>query len=423
MSTIPDQPQSNLRGDLAAAGLTDDVIRRVVLRGETERDSETPFDPPTRGGMTAYYERVRALREELVPLGWSVDNTKNFCTTVSPCGGYAVAFVSGDAFTAGEDRTPQPTYPRGAATAYAVNKAQLHLFDEPEPEEDALPQVWFVVVHRPPGQSEVRVELSLPEAIADDGTVTRWVERHPLEIIDITTPPPLDDHDEVEEVVEVQVGRKRVKDFSAARLELARRRRSLTQKEVASRAGITSRSLSGYERGVSVPSPKTVRKLATALEFPEAFFLRPEPVPLAEEGASFRALSTMTARRRHAVLAAGAIAMDVNEWLEARFDLPSADLPADLDIDTPATAATALRAHWGLAERPISNMVHLLESKGVRVFSLTEDCVTVDAFSIWIGAVPFVFLNMMKSGERGALRCRARAGAPRPAPARRPERP
>lgn len=190
-------------------------------------------------------------------------------------------------------------------------------------------------------------------------------------------------------------------DFSAPRLELARRRRSLTQKEVAAQAGITPRSLGSYERGVAVPSTKTVRKLADALRFPEAFFLRPEPVPLAEEGASFRALSTMTARQRHAVLAAGSIAMDVNEWLEARFDLPHVDLPADLDIETPATAATALRAHWGLGERSIPNMVHLLESRGVRVFSLTEDCVTVDAFSIWSGDVPFVFLNMLKSGERG----------------------
>lgn len=45
-----DPPMSDVRDVLAAAGLTDEVIRRVVLRGETERDSETPFDPPTRGG-------------------------------------------------------------------------------------------------------------------------------------------------------------------------------------------------------------------------------------------------------------------------------------------------------------------------------------------------------------------------------------
>lgn len=159
--------------------------------------------------MTAYYERVRALREELVPLGWTLDNTKNFCTTVAPCGGHAVAFISGDAFTGDAEREPQPRYPRGAATAHAVNKAQLSFFQDDEEPDDTLPQVWFLVVHRPPGGSEVRVELSLPVAIADDGTVTGWVERHPLQSIDITTPPPPQRYDEVEQVVEVQVSRKR----------------------------------------------------------------------------------------------------------------------------------------------------------------------------------------------------------------------
>jgi Zn-dependent peptidase ImmA (M78 family) len=45
-------------------------------------------------------------------------------------------------------------------------------------------------------------------------------------------------------------------------------------------------------------------------------------------------------------------------------------------------------------------MVHLLESKGIRVFSLAENCAEVDAYSVWRGLRPFIFLNMGKSGER-----------------------
>lgn len=45
-------------------------------------------------------------------------------------------------------------------------------------------------------------------------------------------------------------------------------------------------------------------------------------------------------------------------------------------------------------------MVHLLESKGVRVFSLVEDSREVNAFSSWRdGQTPFVFLNTVKSSE------------------------
>jgi Zn-dependent peptidase ImmA (M78 family) len=44
-------------------------------------------------------------------------------------------------------------------------------------------------------------------------------------------------------------------------------------------------------------------------------------------------------------------------------------------------------------------MVHLLESKGVRAFSLAIDAREVDAFSLWHGKNPFVFLNTQKSSE------------------------
>jgi Zn-dependent peptidase ImmA (M78 family) len=46
-------------------------------------------------------------------------------------------------------------------------------------------------------------------------------------------------------------------------------------------------------------------------------------------------------------------------------------------------------------------MIHLLESHGIRVFSLAEECAEVDAFSLYWHGTPFVFLNTMKSGERG----------------------
>jgi Zn-dependent peptidase ImmA (M78 family) len=45
-------------------------------------------------------------------------------------------------------------------------------------------------------------------------------------------------------------------------------------------------------------------------------------------------------------------------------------------------------------------MVHLLESKGVRVFALSENTKSVDAFSLWRRGVPYVFLNTFKTAER-----------------------
>jgi Zn-dependent peptidase ImmA (M78 family) len=65
----------------------------------------------------------------------------------------------------------------------------------------------------------------------------------------------------------------------------------------------------------------------------------------------------------------------------------------------PEAASESVRRSWDLGELPIKNMVHLLESKGVRVFSLSLDATEVDAFSMWHQKTPFVFLNTMKSAE------------------------
>src|ERR1700678_4270171 len=62
-------------------------------------------------------------------------------------------------------------------------------------------------------------------------------------------------------------------------------------------------------------------------------------------------------------------------------------------------AARILRTEWQLGEKPVSNMIHLLESKGIRVFSLAENTVKVNAYSLWRRGKPYVFLNTFKSAE------------------------
>lgn len=47
----------------------------------------------------------------------------------------------------------------------------------------------------------------------------------------------------------------------------------------------------------------------------------------------------------------------------------------------------------------VGNLIHLLESKGSRVYSLAIEAREVDAFSVWHRSQPFVFLNTFKSAE------------------------
>lgn len=59
--------------------------------------------------------------------------------------------------------------------------------------------------------------------------------------------------------------------------------------------------------------------------------------------------------------------------MERRFELPPVALPDLRHERDPEPAAAAVRQHWGLGQQPIRNLVHLLESKGIRVFSLSID--------------------------------------------------
>jgi len=164
--------------------------------------------------------------------------------------------------------------------------------------------------------------------------------------------------------------------------------------------GISSRSLQNYETGSLVPDGELLTRIAAHLKFPLAFFFLEDDMPeIREEAVSFRKLSKMTEAMKACTFATGAIAFKVNQWLEERFNLPQADLP-DLGDLAPEEAAATLRRLWGLGNAPIPNMVHLLESKGIRVFSLADEIREVDAFCTWYECKPFVFLNTIKSAER-----------------------
>lgn len=189
--------------------------------------------------------------------------------------------------------------------------------------------------------------------------------------------------------------------LTASRLVLARKRRRMTLSALAKKSGISVRSLTAFENGHKTPAPETLVTLAEALGLPVSFFAAPEIEEIATDAVSFRALSKMSALDRDSARGAGRIVVEINDWLESRFGLPEPDVPT-LPHLSPEEAADRVRALWGLGEAPIPNMVHLLESHGVRVFSLAADCASVDAFSFrWKRTRPFIVLNLQKSGERG----------------------
>lgn len=188
-------------------------------------------------------------------------------------------------------------------------------------------------------------------------------------------------------------------EFNPKRLTLARRRRGLTKTRLAQAIGTDVRSITAYETDEFRPEKERLAELSAKLRFPVSFFLGDDPEEIAPDIVSFRSMSKMTAGQRDSAIGAGSIALMLNEWIEARFELPKAELPDLSQEASPEAAADTMRRLWGLGELPIKNMIHLLEAKGVRVFSLSIDTAQLDAFSMWHASTPFVFLNTQKSCE------------------------
>jgi Zn-dependent peptidase ImmA (M78 family)/DNA-binding XRE family transcriptional regulator len=189
-------------------------------------------------------------------------------------------------------------------------------------------------------------------------------------------------------------------EITPSRLAVARKRRGLTLTRLAGLTGVSTHSLSVYENGHQAPAQDTLRLLATTLGVAECFLTAPDLDEIPEAAVSFRALSKMTARQRDRALAAGRVALLINEWIEARFNLPPADI-ASLTGHDPESAAEIVRARWGLGERPVVNMLHLLEAHGARIYSLTGQDEDLDAYSLYWQGRPVIFLATGKTGERG----------------------
>lgn len=193
--------------------------------------------------------------------------------------------------------------------------------------------------------------------------------------------------------------------FNSTRLTLARKRKGWTKTQLAKELDLTPRSISAYEAGDQQPSALTVALLADKLGFPRDFFFGDDVDDLSLEAASFRGLAKTSQKQKDQATAAAELAFILNDWIEQRFELPEPDVPKLTEGVTPRTAAEIIRAEWGLGERPIRNMIHLLEKHGVRVFSLAEESRNVDGYSFWRPTTdaPYVFLDMTKTAERSRM--------------------
>jgi Zn-dependent peptidase ImmA (M78 family) len=187
--------------------------------------------------------------------------------------------------------------------------------------------------------------------------------------------------------------------FNPERVELVRLRLGLTKIGFAEQLGVDRKALQRFEGKESDLPEASRERLLEISGYPEAFFEKGSPEYPNPAGVSFRSLRSLTAGSRNAAMAAGALAFEFDDWITSKYDLPAHTLVPTRHAQ-PAQAAMYLRAQWGIGARPIGNMLNLLESRGLRVFSLVEETRHLDAYSLWRNDKPYIFLNTLKTAER-----------------------
>ena len=195
---------------------------------------------------------------------------------------------------------------------------------------------------------------------------------------------------------------------TASRIDFAIKRRRLTKSALAESLGVAERTVRRWIDGASPPSEEHISEIASILGFPIDFFSGPELERLDYTQPTFRARRS-SRRLLNAATQSAALAFEIERALVETFGfrLPPVDLPElpQAYAGKPEDAASWVRAEWGLGERPIRNVLALLEKYGIRLFSLPPDLVDgkVSAFSIENEkGTPFVLLNTRDafSGER-----------------------
>ena len=172
------------------------------------------------------------------------------------------------------------------------------------------------------------------------------------------------------------------RQFNGERLKIARLWRDISANEMADKIGVKRQTISMYENGkLKNPDIGTIQKISECLNFPFKFFVEDFNVELEETTTYFRSLLTTSKRYIEEQESKVTFISIVYEFLKEYLDFEPLDLPQIPQGCTPEEAATLLREHWKLGNKPIDNLIYLVESHGLVVTDFETNTGDVDAYS------------------------------------------
>lgn len=142
--------------------------------------------PKGFNGTSAWADGSAHLRSVMIAKGWYAEDPNNQPRVVSRDKKLAITVSSGNEYTGIEGRLPETRNIKGSQTASSVtfNSRQGILFPVELPEDQMVvpmrpneQALWMFLYYIDFDNAELRYELSLPTAMAENGKVIGWSQR------------------------------------------------------------------------------------------------------------------------------------------------------------------------------------------------------------------------------------------------------
>lgn len=171
--------------------------------------------------------------------------------------------------------------------------------------------------------------------------------------------------------------------INGERLKEARLFNHMTMSALADQVGVSKQMISKYEHNKSEISAKVFQKIVQTLSFPMYFFTDTEKVHFKDDGTFYRSRLTVTQSDKQPSKTYKKAAAYLRDYFENYIDFPELDVDMELD-GSPEEATDELRKLWGLDDRPINDIVDLMERHGLIIVNVEFNSNKIDARSGYV---------------------------------------
>ena len=180
------------------------------------------------------------------------------------------------------------------------------------------------------------------------------------------------------------------KKFYGNKLKFARLYRGLSMEELGERIGKSKQIISQYESEDDPQSPSfdIVSNMSETLKFPISFFYTEDKEDVEEINTYFRALLSSNKKDKITQSKKATVVITIYKFLEKYIEFPKLNIPKinqkDLEDRNYYNIVKDIRTFWNLRDKPINNIINVLEANGFILSSFNTNTYDIDAFTHYV---------------------------------------